>query len=131
MTDYKTTCQICGKEYDNYMRTFYVEENGKRTIVCIECRNEFCKDKFVYTNHIPDFCDGGNLVSHCFKTEEELLQYVTSSTDENSICCMGYDGAIVNVSKSIKAWWVRGFSTLSKGTLPNWRDKVKELYGEL
>lgn len=58
MTDFKTTCQICGKEYDNYMRTYYVEKNGEKTRVCRECRNKFCKGKFVYTNHIPDFCDG-------------------------------------------------------------------------
>lgn len=44
---------------------------------------------------------------------------------------MGDNRTIVDVSKSKKFWWVRGFSTLNNGALPNWRDKVKELYGEL
>lgn len=130
MTEFKTTCKLCGKEYDNYMRTFYVEENGIKIRVCTECRGSFCRDKYVYTNHIPSFCDGGDLISRCFNNEENLLEYILSNTKEEYICCMGDDGIIVDVSKNKKFWWVRGYSSLNNG-LPNWKNKVKELYGEL
>lgn len=131
MTEFKTTCNICGKEYDNFMRTFYVEDSGIKIRVCLECRSKYCRDKNVYTDHIPPFCDGGDLISHVFKTKEELLQYIVSSTTNNNICCMENDGTIVDVNKNEKFWWVRGFSSLDKGSLPNWKDKVRELYGEL
>lgn len=131
MVEFKTTCQLCGKEYNNYMRTFYVEENGIKIRVCSECRRAFCIDKYVYTNHIPAFCDGGDLISHCFDTEKELLDYVLSNTTDKYICCMDNDGTIIDVSKNEKFWWVRGYSSLKQDALPNWRDKVIELYGSL
>lgn len=132
MSEFETKCKLCGKKYNNYMRTFYVEEYGKKIKVCMECRKIFCRDKYVYTNHIPPFCDGGDLVSHCFKTEKELLEYILSNTDDNYICCMDEkDGAIVDVKKDKKYWWVRGFSNLKSESLPNWKSVVKELYGGL
>ena len=131
MYDYKTTCNICGKEYDNYMGTFYVKENGIQIRVCLECRKIFCHDKHVFTNHIPVFCDGGDLVSHCFDTEEELLEYILSSTRDGYIACMSNDGSIVNVSKNKKFWWVRGYSTLNPCALPDWKSTVNKLYGEI
>ena len=129
MSEFETKCKLCGKKYNNYMRTFYVKEYGKKIKVCMECRKEFCKDKYVYTNHIPPFCDGGDLVSHCFKTEKELLEYIQSNTKDGYICCMGEDGAIVDVKKDKKFWWVRGYSNLKNGALPNWESVAKELYG--
>lgn len=129
MYDFKTTCQLCGKEYDNYMRTFYVEENGTKTRVCLDCRKELCHGKHVFTNDIPAFCDGGDLISRCFSTEKELLDYIFSSTRDYNIACMSSDGTIVDVSKENKFWWVRGYSTLKPGTLPDWKAMVKNLYG--
>ena len=127
---FKTTCQLCNKEYDNYMRTFYVKENETKIRVCLDCRKAFCRDKYVYTNHIPTFCDGGDLVSHCFETEEQLLNHVISNTKDDYICCMDEGGTIVDVCKTKKFWWVRGFSSLSYGQLPNWKAVAEEIYGE-
>lgn len=112
------------------MRTFYVEENDIKIRVCLECRKAFCSDKHVFTNHIPAFCDGGDLVSHCFNTEEELLDYILSSTIDCYIACMSDDGTIVDVSKNEKFWWVRGYSSLKPGSLPDWRIIAKKLYGD-
>jgi hypothetical protein len=69
------------------MRTFYVQtgENGIKIRVCTDCRKKFCQDKYVYTNHIPPFCDGGDLVTHIFQTEDELLAYIESNTKEKGI----------------------------------------------
>jgi hypothetical protein len=127
---YTTTCNLCGKEYANYMRTFYVQENGIKIRVCPECRRAFCRDKYVFTNHIPAFYDGGDLISHCFYTEEELLDYITSNTKENYICCMDQTGTIVDVCTNKKFWWVRGYSSLTYGQLPNWESAAEEIYGE-
>lgn len=127
---YTTTCQICDKEYDNYMRTFYVEENGIKIRVCPECRSAFCRDEYVYTNHIPPYCDGGDLISRCFATENELLKYITSNTKDNYVCCMSEEGNIIDVCKTEKFWWVRGYSNLSCGQLPDWKTVAKELYGK-
>ena len=129
MCDFKTTCQICGKEYDNYMRTYYVEENGIKIRVCQDCRRIFCSDKHVFTNHIPTFCAGGDLISRCFKTETELLDYILTSTTDCFIACMDQDGTIVDVSKNEKFWWVRGYSTLKAHSLADWNDVVRLLYG--
>ena len=129
MYDFKTTCQICGKEYDNYMRTFYVEENSIKTRVCLDCRKKLCHGKHIFTNHIPPFCDGGDIISRCFNTEKELLNYILSSTRNNNIACMSDDGTIIDVSKEEKYWWVRGYSTLESGTLPDWKVVSTILYG--
>lgn len=135
--DFKTTCEVCGKEYDNYMRTFYVESQGLKTRVCTQCRSKLCQGQHVFTNYIPLFCAGEDLVSHCFSTELQLLRFINSNTKfinsntkEDYIACMSNDGTIVDVSKNKKFWWVRGFSTLRPGSLPDWEEKVKELYGE-
>lgn len=134
--EFTTTCQICNKEYDNYMRTFYVQEKGIKIRVCPECRAAFCRDKFVYTNHIPLFCDGGDLITHCFETEEQLLEHILLETEkryinrEKYICCMGSDGTIIDVCTTEKFWWVRGYSNLTYGQLPNWETIAEEIYGK-
>lgn len=127
---FKTTCQFCNKEYDNYMRTYYIKTSSAKIRVCPECRTAYCRDKYVYTNHIPAFCDGGNLVSYCFNTEEELLDHITLETRENYVCGMSQDGAIIDVCTTKKFWWVRGYSNLTYGQLPNWETVAEEIYGE-
>ena len=34
------------------------------------------------------------------------------------------------VCKTKKFWWVRGYSNLSYGQLPDWKTVAKEIYGE-
>ena len=128
--EYTTTCQLCGKEYDNYMRIFYVQENKTKIRVCPDCHRALCRDKYIFTNHIPAFCDGGDLVSHCFETEEELLDYITSNTKDNYICCMDQTGTIIDVCTTKKFWWARGCSSLAYGKLPDWQSIVDEIYGK-
>lgn len=127
---FKTTCQFCNKEYDNYMRIFYAQENKMKIRVCPDCHRAFCKDKYIFTNHIPAFCDGGELVSHCFETEEQLLEHILSETKENYVCGMSSDGTIVDVCTTKKFWWARGCSNLTYGQLPNWETVAEEIYGE-
>ena len=118
------------------MRTFYVQEKGIKIRVCPECRKAFCREKFIYTNHIPSFCDGGDLITHCFETEEQLLNHILSETEErhinrkNYVCCMSSDGTIIDVSTTGKFWWVRGYSNLTYGQLPNWETIAEEIYGK-
>jgi hypothetical protein len=128
---YTTTCELCGKEYDNYHCTFYIqEENGNKIKVCMRCRKSYCENKkYTFMNHIPNFFDGGVCTTICFNTEEELLKYIEDNTKENYIVCMADDGDIIDVSKQGKGWWVRGYSTLTPGKLPNWRG-VAKLYHE-
>ena len=129
--EFKTTCEVCGKEYDNYMRTFYINKQNKRTRVCLNCRNEL-SEGYIYTNHIPAFCAGGDLDTYCFPVEEQLLRHIHKNTIKNYIACMDYsDGIIVDVCTTEKFWWVRGYSNLSQGKLPDWKEKVKELYGDI
>lgn len=127
---YTTTCNLCNKEYNNYMRTFYVQENKTKIRVCPDCHRAFCRDKYIFTNHIPAFCDGGDLVSHCFNTEEELLDHITSETRENYVCGMNQDGTIIDVCTTKKFWWVRGYSSLTYGQLPDWKSIANEIYGK-
>lgn len=101
-------CENCGEEYDNYMRTLFIEEKEKRTCVCLDCRNKLSKGKIYYTNHIPAFCDGGNLVTRIFDSVDELKQFVLNQADEKEIVTFD-DYTIVEVRKNEKYWWVRGF----------------------
>ena len=125
---FTTTCQFCSKEYNNYMRTFYVQTSSAKIRVCPECRRAFCRDKYIFTNRIPAFCDGGDLISHCFETEEQLLEHILSETKENYVCGMSSDGAIVDVCTTEKFWWVRGYSNLTYGQLPHWETIAEEIY---
>ena len=128
---YTTNCEVCGKEYCNYHMTLYVLKNGVKTKVCSECSSKLLEnEKYVYTNHVPTYCDGANSVSRCFDTEEELLQYIREIAGEKYIPCLGSGNSIVFVYKNEKEWRVPGFSTLGAGKLPKWEDVVKELYGE-
>lgn len=135
MSEYEALCEICGNKYDNYMRTFYIQysknDNDKKC-VCAKCRRkEAIVKPYRYTNDIPMFCDGGDLITHLFNTKEDLLQYILDNTDDGDIACMDDDGkTIVDVNANRKFWWVRGYANLDKNDLPNWKDKAIELYGE-
>ena len=129
--DYTTTCELCGKEYENYHLTFYILENGEKTRVCKKCRKSFIDNrKYVFVNYVPGYCDGCDSIARSFNTEEELLEYINANTEDGTIACMG-DNNIIDVYKNKKFWWVRGYSTLTKGKLPNWKDMVISLHGEI
>lgn len=136
MSDYKSTCSFCNEEYDSYMRNYYVQfEENKATKreACPECWKRFGRvTNYRFTNHIPAFCDGGDLVTIQYNDKNKLIDYLNKryKTDTN-IICMDKDGTILEVSTKKKYWWVYGFSNLEEGTFPNWKDKVIELYGEM
>lgn len=118
-------CEKCGEEYDNYMRTLFVEEKGKRTCVCLDCRKKWIKDRFWYINHIPPMCDGGNLVARVFDSLEELQKFVVNNTAENDIATFS-DYNIVDVRKDKEFWWVRG-GVSHKIDLPDFNETRKSL----
>lgn len=130
--EFTTKCEVCGKEYDNYFRTFYVEEKGIKTKVCSHCGTELLKNKeYVYHKEIPTYVDGADLVYKVLDSEEEALNYIKENTEENYIACMSRTGnAIIDVCKTEKFWWVRGYVKLTKGVLPYWEDVAEELYGK-
>ena len=122
---FTTDCEICGEEYDNYMRTLYVEEKGKRTRVCWKCRNKLSQGKYTFTNHIPPICDGGDLVTRIFENEQQLKDFVLSRADKDQIVTIhGVD--IVEVDKTKEFWWVRG-SVSKEMDFPNFYDVLNEL----
>ena len=135
MSEYEALCEICGAKYNNYFRTMYIQysnnENDKKC-TCLKCWREQAVIKpYRYTNHIPDFCDGGNLITILFDTKEDLLKYILQNTKDNKIACISENGdEVIDVNTDEKYWWVRGYANLDKNDLPNWRDKVIELYGE-
>ena len=136
--DFMSKCEVCGKEYDSYMRTFFVQnsnDESSKKCCCRECLNkEAAKKPHRYTNHIPSFCDGGDLIIRLFDTKEELIEWLKDnlnySKDTEELCC-SEDGSIITVKKTEKYWWVHGFSTLEKYDLPYWREVVIKLYGNI
>jgi hypothetical protein len=123
--EYTTKCENCGNLYDNYMRTFFIEEKGERKCVCLDCRKSLCKGKIWYTNHIPTFCDGGNLVTKIFESVADLADFILKKTDADDIATFG-DYTIVDVSKSRKYWWVRGYVSHSLD-LPTFNETIEKL----
>lgn len=123
--EYTTKCENCGNIYDNYMRTFFIEEKGKRKCVCLDCIKNLRKGKIWYVNYIPTFCDGGDLVTRIFESVAELTNYVLEKTDADYIATFE-DYTIVDVSKSRKYWWVRGYVSHSLD-LPKFNETIEKL----
>lgn len=123
--EYTTKCENCGNLYDNYMRTFFIEEKGERKCVCLDCRNNLRKGRIWYTNHIPAFCDGGNLITRIFDSIEDLTDFVLSKTDNDDIATFS-DYTIVDVRKSRRYWWVRGYVS-HKIDLPTFNETREKL----
>ncbi len=118
-------CELCGKEYDDWMRRYYVEYKGQKTCVCSGCRHKFVQDKYWFINYIPAYCDGGDLVAKCFDTLEELREYIVSNTKENQIATFN-NGWIVDVYTTKEFWWVRG-SVSHKLDLPSYHNTLEDL----
>lgn len=136
MKDFLETCDICGEKYDAYMRTFWVQcssDNKDQKCCCPKCWSEQAELKpHRYTNHIPTFCDGGDLITRLFDTKEELISWLRENLnikDNEELCCSN-DGNIITVNKDKKFWWVHGYSTLKKGDLPYWKETAEKYYGE-
>lgn len=125
------TCEICGKEYDNYFRTYYIEENHVRTRVCTECRLKKTEGKYYYTNHVPTSIDGASIVTHIFPNKLQLLRYIHINTADKYIACIGWNGNIVDVHTEKKFWWVRGNCNLNYEDLPDWRKEIIRRYKTL
>lgn len=141
MSDYTTECKICGKEYENYHMTFYIENNDTTTCVCRDCFYDKIKNikdnKFYFHNHIPNFVDGASKVLKIFDTKEELIDFInTSFKKDNNIICREYNMHdqtldIITVQTDEKHWWVHGTTNLPKEIFPDWKLKVIELFGEI
>ena len=119
------------------MRTFYINEHKTdppiKIRVCLDCRKIYDKRHW-FTPHIPTYVDGSDLITECFDTEQELYQYLKDETKDIFIMCTDGYGDIIDVSKKSKFWWVRGHVNSKEDflhILPNWKDVVKELYGDL
>jgi hypothetical protein len=117
-------CEICGKKYNSHMRTLYIQYTNDESDIkccCPECWQKEAQTKpHRYTNHIPAFCEGGRLITRLFDTKEDLIGWLKNTfANENDVLCYGDTGAIVIVNKNENFWWVKGFSTLSKGDLSN------------
>ena len=123
--EFTTKCENCGNLYDNYMRTFFIEDKGEKKRVCLDCRKNLRKGKIWYTNYIPTFCDGGDLITRIFDSIEDLTDFVLSKTDNDDIVTFS-DYTIVDVSKSKKYWWVRGFVS-HKINLPTFNETREKL----
>lgn len=125
MDDCTVKCENCGNNYGCYMRTFYIQENGIKKCVCNDCRENLRKGKIWYTNYIPSFCDGGDVVTRIFDSIEQLNEYVNSKTDKDYIATFD-DFAIVDVNKDHSEWWVRGFVS-EKINLPEFYETIDKL----
>lgn len=135
----KRKCELCGKEYEGRMRTLYIQHynNPNKVCCCGECLHKETKKKpHSYTNSIPAYVEGGNVITVLFDRKDDLISYIKNNVfdeaeKEKGEICIGDDGKIVYVDKTRKWWWVSGFSTLRHGDLPNWREKVIEYHGSL
>lgn len=126
---FKAKCEICGKEYDNYMRTFYIQysdNDNDRKCCCSVCKcNEIISKPYKFTNYIPDFVDGGNLITRLFDTKDDLVKWLNKTyNNENEELCCSDSGTIVIVDKKKRQWRIEGFSNLKKGDLPDWEETV-------
>lgn len=132
----RARCEICSKTYDSYMRTLYVQYSNDETDIkccCPKCLSkEVQKKPHRYTNHIPQYVDGGRLITRLFDTKEDLICWLKDTfADENKVlCCTDY-GTIVTVNKNKKFWWTEGYSTLSKGDLPNNSEVIVKYHGKV
>lgn len=136
MEDYFAVCDICGKKYDNYMRTFFVQysnDSTDRKCCCGDCLSKESRKKpHRYTNHIPMYYDGGKLITRLFDSKEEMIDWLIKNVkrEDEELCC-ARDGEIIAVNKNEKFWWVDGFSTLDIGDLPNFEDTVIKYHGSM
>lgn len=135
--DFISKCEICGKEYDSYHTTFYIQysrNDDDRKCACPDCigKEKNCKP-YRFANHLPMYCDGFDTIVNMFDTKEEAVEWILNKYQDspNRIVCMDKAGVILTVSKDEKFWWVVGGSNLETGTFPNWKEKVIELHGSL
>lgn len=118
------------------MRTLYIQYSNDETDIkccCPKCcRKEAQKKPHRYTNHIPQYVDGGRLITRLFDTKEDLICWLKDTfADENKVLCCTDDGTIVTVNKNKKFWWAEGYSTLSKGDLPNNSEVIAKYHGKV
>lgn len=125
MCKYTTICENCGEEYINYFRTFYVKENGIKRCVCEQCRNDLRNGKIWFTDHIPAFVDGADLLTIIFNSIEELTKHIVSETDSDFIATYS-DGIITDVNKNENHWWVRGYVS-HEISLPEFYETITKL----
>lgn len=125
-------CELCGIEYDNYMRTFKV--NGK--IVCNECFTSEGKKinnsgKFYFYPHIPSCCEGCDVNMEVFDNIPDLLNRLKEYEEYGTLAVDNCDeeadvsNYVMTVSKDGKHWWVHGF-TNAKLNLPNYESLIKQ-----
>ena len=127
----KCKCELCGVEYDNYMRTFKV--NGK--IVCNNCFNSEIKKinnsgKFYFYPHIPSSCEGCDVNMDVFDNIPDLLNRLKEYEEYGTLAVDNCDeetdvsNYVMTVSDDRKHWWVHGF-TNAKLNLPDYESLIK------
>lgn len=128
---YTITCELCGRKYDARCGTYYYQEGNDKTTRKRKCR--YCKiplsGEYRYANHIPAFVEGGNYITYVFDSKDDLTKFILENTREEFIVCTDCENCIIDVSTKRKYWWVRGYVNIAID-LPNWKEKVIELYGE-
>lgn len=131
--DFIAKCEFCGKEYDSYVRTFYIQypgDNGDRKCCCLECRKgKMVLKPYRFINHVPTYVDGADIVARLFDYKTDLIEWLKKEySRENEVLC--YDeGLVMTLSKKEKFWWVLGHANLEKGDLPDWRETAAKYYG--
>ena len=132
--EFKAVCEICGKDYDNYMRTFKLKVRNSVKTLCHDCFKTELKrieqsDKFWFYPHIPGFCEGCDLQLEVFdslaelsKKLKEFKQYGTLATDDAD----NPPTFVMTVEDNGEHWWVHGYSNGAKAlNLPDWRTLKK------
>lgn len=116
----KAICQECGKEYDNFMRTFKVKTDDKELTVCRDCQNKYIYEiakshnKTWFLPHIPAFCDGGDLTLRIFKNIKDFTDFLnTIPSKKEKIVYDDKDvNTIMTIDNSGKNWWVHGYTNV-------------------
>lgn len=113
----KTICQECGKEYDNFMRTFKIKNDDKELTVCRNCQDKYEKmaesnNEIWFLPHIPAFCEGGDLTLRIFKNIKDFTDFLNTIPSKKEKIVYGDQSIdmVMTIDNSGKNWWVRGYT---------------------
>lgn len=132
----KIKCSICGKEYDNYKRTFYIQysTDKDKKCCCLSCMNKNAKLKpYRFRNYVPNYYKGEDVITSLFDTKNDLIVWLNKEYGKNGekILCCDDTGDIITVDTEKPFWWVVGCSNLKQVDLPNWKETVVKYHGNI
>lgn len=113
----RAICQKCGKEYDNFMRTFKVKTDDEDFIVCKECQDKYKEmaelhNEIWFLAHIPAFCTGGNLTLRIFKNTKDFTDFLSTLPLKKDKIVYS-DNMVMTIDNKGKNWWVHGYTNAS------------------